>query len=58
MPGCRHYFKDELLEKEVNTMTKTLYDPEVEMRGMQLGENIKALVVLLPDLRERSVDAL
>ena len=28
----RKYFKDEKLEEEVITMTKTLYDPEVEKK--------------------------
>ena len=49
----RNYFNDEILEKEVNTMTKTLYDPEVERRGIQRGieqgieqgERIKALEI-------------
>jgi hypothetical protein len=29
----RNYFNDENLEEEVITMTKTLYDPEVEKKG-------------------------
>lgn len=33
----RNYFNDEELEGEVNRMTKTLYDPEVEERGIQKG---------------------
>lgn len=33
----RNYFNDEELEDEVNRMTKTLYDPEVEERGIQKG---------------------
>ncbi|WP_243430950.1 hypothetical protein [Clostridium botulinum] len=31
----RNYFKDERLEEEVITMTKTLYDQEVEKRGIE-----------------------
>lgn len=33
----RNYFNDDRLEEEVNTMTKTLYDPEVEKRGIEKG---------------------
>lgn len=33
----RNYLNDENIEEEVNTMTKTLYDPEVEKRGMEKG---------------------
>ena len=33
----RVYFKDENIEDEVVTMTKTLYDPEVEKKGMEKG---------------------
>jgi len=33
----RNYLNDDILEKEVNTMTKTLYDPEVERKGMEKG---------------------
>ena len=29
----RNYLNDDRLEEEVNIMTKTLYDPEVEKRG-------------------------
>ncbi|WP_300903210.1 hypothetical protein [uncultured Clostridium sp.] len=29
--------KDENIENEVNKMTKTLYDPEVEKRGIEKG---------------------
>ncbi|AOR24721.1 hypothetical protein [Clostridium taeniosporum] len=31
----RNYFNDDRLEEEVSTMTKTLYDPEVEKRGIE-----------------------
>ena len=33
----RNYMKDENIENEVNKMTKTLYDPEVEKRGFEKG---------------------
>lgn len=33
----RNYMNDENIEEEVNTMTKTLYDPEVEKRGIEKG---------------------
>ncbi|MEG1254401.1 hypothetical protein [Clostridium sp.] len=33
----RNYLNDDILEKEVNTMTKTLYDPEVEKKGVEKG---------------------
>ena len=33
----RNYFNDDRLEEEMNTMTKTLYDPEVEKRGIEIG---------------------
>lgn len=33
----RNYLNDDRLEEEVNTMTKTLYDPEVEKRGIEIG---------------------
>lgn len=33
----RNYLSDDRLEEEVNTMTKTLYDPEVEKRGIEIG---------------------
>ncbi|WP_261783054.1 hypothetical protein [Clostridium botulinum] len=39
----RNYFKDERLEEEVSTMTKTLYDPEVEKRGIEKGMEKKAI---------------
>ena len=31
----RNYIDDENLEKEVNIMTKSLYDPEVEKKGIK-----------------------
>lgn len=33
----RNYMKDENIENEVNKMTKTLYDPEVEKKGIEKG---------------------
>ncbi len=33
----RNYMKDENIENEVNKMTKTLYDPEIEKRGIEKG---------------------
>ena len=33
----RNYMKDENIKNEVNKMTKTLYDPEVEKRGIEKG---------------------
>ncbi|MGL5749126.1 MAG: hypothetical protein ACRCXT_01265 [Paraclostridium sp.] len=33
----RNYLNDDRLEEEVNSMTKTLYDPEVEKRGIEKG---------------------
>ena len=55
----RNYFNDDRLEEEVNTMTKTLYDPEVEKRGIEKGiqqgiiktkiETAKSLLDILDD---------
>ncbi|MEG2917844.1 MAG: hypothetical protein RR891_06230 [Clostridium sp.] len=37
----RNYSNDEILEEEVNTMTKTLYDPEVERRAkIEVAKNL------------------
>jgi transcription initiation factor IIE alpha subunit len=37
----RNYFNDERIEEEVITMTKTLYDPEVEKRkAMEIAKNL------------------
>ena len=33
----RNYMNDENIEEEVITMTKSLYDPEVEKQGIQKG---------------------
>ncbi|WP_252237169.1 MULTISPECIES: hypothetical protein [unclassified Clostridium] len=38
----RNYFNDDRLEEEVSTMKKTLYDPEVEKRGIEKGIEKKA----------------
>ena len=55
----RNYLNDSRLEEEVNTMTKTLYDPEVEKRGIEKGiqqgiiderlKNAKNLLDILDD---------
>ena len=37
----RNYFNDDRLEEEVNTMTKTLYDPEVEKRGIKIVNKLR-----------------
>ena len=43
----RNYIDDENLEKEVNIMTKSLYDPEVEKKGLEKGiEKNQAEIVL------------
>ena len=34
----RNYLKEDKLEDEVNIMIKTLYDPEVEKRGIEKGK--------------------
>ena len=36
----RNYIDDENLEEEVNIMTKSLYDPEVEIVLNMLGEGL------------------
>ncbi|MGL5066820.1 MAG: hypothetical protein ACRC6T_03185 [Sarcina sp.] len=46
----RVYFKDEDIEEEVESMTKTLYDFEVEKRGIEKGElkgKIEAIKAIL-----------
>ena len=55
----RNYLNDDRLEEEVNIMTKTLYDPEVEKRGIEKGieqgkmtapiKNAKSLLDVLDD---------
>ena len=47
----RNYIDDENLEKEVNIMTKSLYDPEVEKKGIEKGiEKNQAEIVLKKSL--------
>jgi hypothetical protein len=48
----RNYFNDDKLEEEVITMTKTLYDPEVEKKGIEKGEKKKALEMALEMLKD------
>ena len=51
----RNYIKDEILENEVSRMTKTLYDPEVEKRGIEKGKAellIKLLIKKFKSLPE------
>ena len=43
----RNYMNDENIENEVTTMTKTLYDPEVEKRGIEEGINLTKKVFKL-----------
>ena len=59
----RNYMKDENIENEVNKMTKTLYDPEVEKRGIEKGikqgieQGIKSAIekMLLKGMKETDV---
>ena len=37
----RNYIDDENLEEEVSIMTKSLYDPEVEKRGIEIGRKVR-----------------
>ena len=41
----RVYFKDNIIEEEVISMTKTLYDPVVEERGIQKGIDFEKIEV-------------
>lgn len=43
----QNYIEDDSLEEEVSTMTKTLYDPEVERRGYEKGEQNKEFQIIL-----------
>lgn len=43
----RNYFNDDKLEEEVTTMTKTLYDPKVEERGIEKGIELTKKVIKL-----------
>lgn len=45
----RNYFNDDKLEEEVSTMTKTLYDPEVERKGIEKGLK-EAIIDSLSDI--------
>ena len=37
----RNYISDKNLEEEVSIMTKSLYDPEVEKRGIEIGRKVR-----------------
>jgi len=49
----RNFIKDEILENEVNRMTKTLYDPEVEKRGIEKGINKGKAELLIKQLLKK-----
>ena len=51
----KNYLRDEIIEKEVSKMTKTLYDPEVEKRGIEKGIK-QSILELLSDLGEVTTD--
>lgn len=51
----RNYINDDNIEKEVSTMTKTLYDPEVERRGVEEGKTQAAINFLKLGLDEETV---
>ncbi|MFR2270425.1 MAG: hypothetical protein ACLS50_05280, partial [Clostridium sp.] len=48
----RNYIDDENLEKEVNIMTKSLYDPEVEKKGIKKGIEKNQVEIVLNMLGE------
>ena len=48
----RNYIDDENLEKEVNIMTKSLYDPEVEKKGIEKGIEKNQVEIVLNMLGE------
>lgn len=48
----RNYINDKRIEKEVNTMTETLYNPEVEKRGIEKGIEIGMEKVIIELLKE------
>lgn len=48
----RNYFNDDRIEKEVTTMTKTLYDPEVEQKGIEKGREEGILISKRDDIIE------
>lgn len=51
----KNYLCDEIIEKEVSKMTRTLYDPEVEKRGIEKGFR-QSILELLSDLGEVTTD--
>ena len=48
----RNYIDDENLEKEVNIMTKSLYDPGVEKKGIKEGIEKNQVEIVLNMLGE------
>lgn len=48
----RNYFNDEKIEEEVIRVTKTLFDPEVERKGMEKGEKKKAIEIAVEMLKD------
>ena len=48
----RNYIDDENLEKEMNIMTKSLYDPEVEKKGIEKGIEKNQVEIVLNMLGE------
>ena len=51
----RNYIDDENLEEEVNIMTKSLYDPEVEKKGIEKGYEEIVLNMLGEGLDEATI---
>ena len=51
----RNYIDDENLEKEVNIMTKSLYDPEVEKKGIEKNQAEIVLNMLGEGLDEATI---
>lgn len=54
----RNYFNDDKLEEEVITMTKSLYDPEVEKKGVEQGKKEKAIEIAKSLLDVLSVEVI
>lgn len=54
----RNYFNDNKLEEEVITMTKSLYDPEVEKKGVEQGKKEKAIEIAKSLLDVLSVEVI
>ena len=52
----RNFIKDEILENEVNRMTKTLFDPEVEKRGIAEGKAELLIKLLLKKFKNLPAD--